>query len=159
MHRLHLPANLIQYSNRVMSKDLYKILGVPRNVSEQELRAAYRALVKKYHPDTGAGSSVERFREIQAAYETLSDPGRRAVYDRERSRTAPLSAAVERTGRPGRQERVRRGDPSHLDLSDVFSIARSEPIGRRQPPGPRFDPWTDWEEMLRILKLFDEPEW
>src|SRR4030042_2945656 len=74
--------DLLEYSNRVMSKDLYKILGIPQTATDKDIRAAYRTLAKKYHPDTGAGSSEDRFREIQDAYETLGSPARRADYDR-----------------------------------------------------------------------------
>ena len=56
--------------------DLYKLLGLPREASEDDIRKAHRRLVRKYHPDTNSGdpSSEEQFKEIQRAYEVLSDP-------------------------------------------------------------------------------------
>ena len=59
----------------------YLILGVPRTASVGAIRTAFRGLVRRYHPDAGAGSSERRFREIVEAYETLSDPQRRREYD------------------------------------------------------------------------------
>ena len=66
--------------------DPYSILGVARNATENEIRAAYHALVAKYHPDKHQGNpleslAAEKMAEINRAYETLSDPARRAAYD------------------------------------------------------------------------------
>ncbi len=68
-----------------MSKDYYEILGVPRDASQEEIKRAYRRLVKKYHPDMYPGDKAEaerKFKEITEAYEVLSDPQKRAQYDR-----------------------------------------------------------------------------
>jgi curved DNA-binding protein CbpA len=59
----------------------YVVLGIPEDADEDTTRRAFRALVRRYHPDAGAGSSPEKFREIVDAYETLRDPLRRASYD------------------------------------------------------------------------------
>ena len=61
--------------------DFYAVLGVPPDANNDRIRSAYRTLVRQYHPDRGAGSSAEKFREIVEAYATLSDPGRRHAYD------------------------------------------------------------------------------
>jgi curved DNA-binding protein len=59
-------------------KDYYKILGVDRKVDAKALRSAYRRLARKYHPDVAKGKdTVERFKEINEAYEVLSDPEKR----------------------------------------------------------------------------------
>ena len=59
----------------------YVVLGVARDASDEAIRQAFRALARQYHPDAGTGSSVERFRQVVDAYETLSDPARRRAYD------------------------------------------------------------------------------
>lgn len=60
----------------------YVLLGVPQDADVDEIRSAFRALARRYHPDAGEGSSADRFREILTAYETLNDPMRRLRYDR-----------------------------------------------------------------------------
>ncbi|HEX6992649.1 MAG TPA: DnaJ C-terminal domain-containing protein [Gammaproteobacteria bacterium] len=63
-------------------KDYYKIMGVARNASQDEIKRAYRRLARKYHPDVSKEPNAEeRFKEIGEAYEVLSDPEKRAAYD------------------------------------------------------------------------------
>jgi len=64
-----------------MEKDYYQILGVSRNASQEEIRKAYRELARKYHPDR-AGGDEQKFKEINEAYQVLSDKEKRAQYDR-----------------------------------------------------------------------------
>ena len=64
-------------------KDYYEILGVQRDASQEDIKKAYRTLAKKYHPDICKEPNAnERFAEIQVAYDCLSDPDKRANYDR-----------------------------------------------------------------------------
>ena len=65
-----------------MKRDLYEVLGVKRGASEKEIKSAYRKLAKKYHPDSNPGKdAAARFSEIGEAYEILSDPEKRKLYD------------------------------------------------------------------------------
>jgi len=65
-------------------KDYYKILGVERNASEDDIRKAYRKLAMQYHPDRNPNDkqAEEHFKEINEAYQVLSDSTKRAHYDR-----------------------------------------------------------------------------
>ncbi|SEK62180.1 DnaJ C-terminal domain-containing protein [Nitrosovibrio tenuis] len=64
-------------------KDYYKIMGVPRDASQDDIRRAYRKLARKYHPDVSKEPQAEaRFKELGEAYEVLKDPEKRVAYDR-----------------------------------------------------------------------------
>ncbi len=71
-------------------KDYYKVLGVPQSATETEIRRAYRKLAKENHPDANPGKE-ERFKEISAAYDVLSEPSKRKEYDEIR-RLGPMAA-------------------------------------------------------------------
>jgi len=72
-------------------KDYYKVLGVPQAATDTEIRRAYRKLAKENHPDANPGKE-ERFKEISAAYDVLSDAGKRKEYDEVR-RLGPMAGA------------------------------------------------------------------
>src|SRR5947209_11146198 len=67
-----------------MARDYYEILGVKRDASEDEIKSAHRKLARQYHPDRNPGDkqAEARFKEIQEAYDVLSDKTKRAQYDR-----------------------------------------------------------------------------
>ena len=62
-------------------KNYYVILGVTAAASLEELKSAYRRLARQFHPDVAGTAEVERFRDIQEAYETLASPDKRRAYD------------------------------------------------------------------------------
>src|SRR5579863_702040 len=64
-------------------QDYYELLGVSRKAAQKEIRQAYRKLARKYHPDLNPGdkSSEEKFKQVQEAYDVLSDSKKRQMYD------------------------------------------------------------------------------
>jgi len=62
-------------------RDLYEVLGISKDATEAEIKKAYRTLAKKYHPDNQDTGAEAKFKEVQEAYETLTDPQKRASYD------------------------------------------------------------------------------
>ena len=63
-------------------RDYYEVLGLSKGASEDDIKKAYRKLAKKYHPDINkAADAEEKFKEINEAYEVLSDPQKKATYD------------------------------------------------------------------------------
>jgi curved DNA-binding protein len=104
-------------------KDYYKILGVARDASESEIRKAYRKLALQFHPDKNPGSkqAEERFKEINEAYQVLSDAKKRAHYDR----LGDSYSRWQTNGQPGNfnwDDFVSRGRGSggtRVDYSDI----------------------------------------
>lgn len=69
--------------NTMAKRDYYEILGVPKTASADEIKRAHRKLALKYHPDRNKGNkgTEEKFKEVQEAYDVLSEPGKRSNYD------------------------------------------------------------------------------
>jgi curved DNA-binding protein CbpA len=99
------------------SRDLYELLGVPRESSRDDIRNAHRRLVRRYHPDANPDDRLaeERFKEIQQAYEILSDPEKRREYDRK------LRTSSRRGSRKPRPRAGGRTGGDTADLSDLLS--------------------------------------
>lgn len=65
-----------------MGKDFYKILGIAKGASDDDIKKAYRKQALKWHPDKNkAANAEEKFKEVAEAYEVLSDPKKREIYD------------------------------------------------------------------------------
>ena len=63
-------------------RDYYEVLGVPKNADENEIKKAFRNLARQFHPDVNKSpDAVEKFKEINEAYQILSDQQKRAAYD------------------------------------------------------------------------------
>jgi curved DNA-binding protein len=109
----------------VAQRDLYQILGIPRTATPEEIKKAYRKQARQHHPDVNPGNKAaeERFKEAAAAFEVLSDPKRRGLYDE-------FGPDALRTGFDAhRAEEVRRwrksgGTPGGqpFDLGDFSSV-------------------------------------
>jgi molecular chaperone DnaJ len=92
------------------TSNLYEVLGVAKNASQDEIKKAYRKLVREVHPDRNPGSE-ERFKEVQNAYDVLSDPEKRKQYD-----TFGSANGRPGYGGPG----ATTFDFSEFDLGDIF---------------------------------------
>jgi len=122
--------------------DLYEVLGVARSASITEIKSAYRALARQYHPDYNPGDSAaeERFKEISHAYAILSDDDKRAAYDRTGSIDGPSDPFYG------------AGVPDFGDLFDFFFGGQAQ-SGRQRAPGRngedlRVDIEIDLDEVL-----------
>ena len=88
-------------------RDYYDILGIPRNASIEDIKAAFRKLARQYHPDVSKEPDAEeKFKEVNEAYGVLSDPEKRARYDQ--------------YGRAGLGDIGGMPDFATMDFSDIF---------------------------------------
>jgi DnaJ-class molecular chaperone len=105
-----------------MARDYYNLLGVARSSSDKEIRQAYRRLARKYHPDVNSGGRGDeaKFKEINEAYEVLSDQGNRRKYDQfgENWKHADQFAQAGRDGSPFFRSGSRRHG-AQFDLGDT----------------------------------------
>src|SRR3990170_7864522 len=127
------------YNTVAMARDFYDVLGVSRSASDKEVRQAFRRLARKYHPDVNPGDAQaeERFKEINRAYEVLSDKDKRKKYDRygERWESAYGGEAFDQARRAG------GAFTQTFDLGDLFGRGGGGPFegvfeafkGRRGP--------------------------
>src|SRR5512133_842666 len=90
-----------------MAADFYNVLGVSKGASEDEIKKAYRKLAHKYHPDKNGGDE-KKFKEINEAYQVLSDKSKRAQYDQ-------FGRTFDQGGFSG------QGNAAGFDFEDIFS--------------------------------------
>jgi len=106
-------------------KDYYATLGVARDANADQIKAAYRKLARKYHPDVSKEAGAEeKFKEVSEAYETLNDPERRLVYDRALQRA--------RVSSPQTPARVIEPLSNRVTVEPITS-ARFTSVGYREP--------------------------
>src|SRR4051795_5245178 len=109
--------------------DYYKILGVDKKASQDDIKKAYRKLARKYHPDANKEAGAEeRFKEISEAYDVLSDPEKRKKYDRGGVFAGPFGGAG--SGGAGSGD---FGSFSDI-LSNIFTSGGGTPRGTRTRP-------------------------
>src|SRR5204863_4512528 len=109
-----------------MPKSLYESLGVSKNASQDEIKKAYRKLVRQYHPDRNPGDegAESRFKEVQTAYDVLSDPDKRKQYD-------TFGSTNGRPG-PGAGPGGTTFDFGDFDLGDIFGGLFGRGAGRER---------------------------
>jgi DnaJ-class molecular chaperone len=130
---------VIPYSREAMAKDFYDALGVARTASEKEIRSAYRKLARKYHPDVNPNdkSSEARFKEVNNAFEVLSDAEKRKKYDKHGDRWE-MADQIEEAQRRGGGFRAAPGAEGFGDFGSIFdNFFRRERGGSRGMGGNR----------------------
>lgn len=122
-------------------KDYYQVLGVNRSASDEEIKQAYRRLARKYHPDVNRGDpqAEVRFKEINEAYQVLSDKEQRAKYDRFGSDFR----RYEQAGYSG----FDYGNAT--DVADLFETL----FGSRRSPGGGFNVRLDGQDVEQNVEL------
>ena len=128
-------------------RDYYEVLGVDKNVSEADLKKAYRKVAKKYHPDTNPGDkeAEEKFKEAAEAYAVLSDPEKKAKYDQFGH------AAFEQGGGPGGF-----GGFDFADMGDIFGDIFGDFFGGGSKRGPSNGPVKGANIKTTVRVSFEE---
>jgi molecular chaperone DnaJ len=148
-------------------EDFYKILGVKKDAKPEEIKKAYRRLARKYHPDVNPGDKAaeDRFKQMSEAFDVLSDPKKRKVYDRFGQYSDNLANAAEAGGAGSAYTRGAPFDFSGFDFgggaasqgsagsgsfrdifADLFGGGRAE----REPPRPQPERGADIEMPLSL---------
>jgi len=158
-------------------QDYYATLGIPKTATDKEVRSAYRARARQYHPDLNPNdpAAEDSFKRVAEAYDVLSDPAKRRSYDELGARWPEYEQwrkAAEAAGQPSEVSDFRRGDRAYSgpggyrthsseDLEDLFGGDRpfsdffesafggsGSRTGRRTQAGPR--PGSDYEYSIDV---------
>lgn len=134
----------------VSKEDFYEVLGVSRDADDQELKSAYRKQALKYHPDRNPGdhSAEEKFKTASEAYQVLSDPQKRAAYDRYGH--AGLGGSGSGFGAGPFAGGVDIGDIFGDLFGEMFNVGGSSQRGTRQQRGDdlRFDLTIEFQDAI-----------
>jgi molecular chaperone DnaJ len=149
------------------AKDYYSILGVNRNASDKEIKAAFRRLARQYHPDVNPGNKAaeEKFKEINLAFEVLSDPDKRKKYDKygENWQYGEQMEAARQQASSGGWSFTQQGNAGESvqfdegDLEGIFGNlfgGRSSPFGRRSSR-PRRGQDLEYEVEVTLEEAFN----
>jgi curved DNA-binding protein len=117
-------------------KDYYEILGIPRTATEDDVRKEYRKLARKHHPDINPGdkSAEDKFKEINEAYEVLSDSDKRKRYDNPAANGHPGAGFRPPPGGSNGQSGF-HGAGDSADFADIFESMFGRQSGQRGRPG------------------------
>ena len=156
-------------NNGMAKQDYYEILGLKRDAKPEEIKKAYRRLARKYHPDVNPGdkSSEERFKAMSEAHDVLSDPKKRAVYDRFGQYSENLADAAARGAGPSGGGRTTSGfDFTGFDwggastgtgsgggsssFRDIFADLFGGGTREKEPPRPQPQKGADIEMPLSL---------
>lgn len=136
-------------------EDYYKILGIPRTASADEIRKAYHRQAKKYHPDTGG--SEEKFKLIGTAYSVLSDAKKRADYDLTLRRQSDKSSSSGRSAASG------NGHGRSSSAAGYDSARSSGTNQRRYNRRPQTNDWDSmgsaWDLWHEVFGEFEQDVW
>jgi len=107
-------------------RDFYQVLGVKRGATKDEIKSAYRKLARKYHPDVNKAAGAEaKFKEATEAYEVLSDPQKRAMYDQIGHAGPGARGAYTRRGAPGAGYAAPGGGVGGVSFEEIFGAAQA----------------------------------
>lgn len=131
-------------------KTFYEVLEVSPNAKQNEIKAAYYRLSMRHHPDKNKGSSTasERFQEITAAYDTLSNESLRATYD-ERIGTAPQRATTFHARKPTRRQTPMGGRTPIYNFDEFYRQHYGDAVNSYQVRKKKYEQYMRDEEMKR----------
>ncbi len=129
--------------------DYYRVLGVSRRASPEEIKRAYRRLARKYHPDVSKEPDAEaRFKEVGEAYEVLKDPDKRAAYDQ---LGANWKQGQDFRPPPGWEDFGGNGNPFTGSFSDLFDAIFRSGFGRAGAQQSRPRPRRGEDREVRLV--------